>query len=115
MRSLALVVMLAAVLLIGCGEMKRSHYATSADALADGAIARGWLPEVFDANVSEIHESHDLDSNHGFADFHYRPELISQLKKQCTPARAENVHLGYQCGIFTISLDPARLSGHLSH
>ena len=115
MRTLSASALLVAAFLIGCDETHHARYATAADAVADGAIARGWLPEVLNANVMDIHESHDLDSNHGIADFRYEPSLISRLQRQCVSKSATDENLRYQCGDFTIALDTARQIGNLSH
>jgi len=115
MRSLSAAAVLVAAFLIGCNETQHVRYATAADAVADGAIARGWLPQVLNAYVMDIHESHDLDSNHGSADFRYEPGLIPRLQHQCASKSATDGHLRYQCGDFTISLDPVRQIGNLSH
>jgi len=115
MRLLSAPIVLVAACLVSCDETKHARYATAADAVADGAIARGWLPQVFDANVLDIHESHDIDSNRGSADFRYEPRLIPRLEQQCASKPATDGHLRFQCGHFNISLDPARHAGKLSY
>jgi hypothetical protein len=109
--------LLAIVCVAGCRETPRAYYATAADAVADGAIARGWLPDVLASNVRDIHESHDVDSIHGNAVFRYEADLIPKLQRECAPKPPSDGHLlAYQCaGSFTISLDPAQRRGYLSH
>ena len=52
------------VLVAGCSlERPTSHYETYSDAVAEGAIVRGWLPEWTPRSASDIIEAHDLDSN----------------------------------------------------
>ena len=111
---MAVLVLMGSACLISCNESK-NYYATSSDAVKDGAIARGWLPEVLRTNVTEIHESHDLDSNHGIADFRCSSGLISDLQQRCILKTAADGQLGYQCESFSISLNPSKLTGHLSH
>jgi hypothetical protein len=43
-------------------EMERA-YATHADAVADDAILRGWIPPFVPESAREIREIHDLDTN----------------------------------------------------
>lgn len=115
MRFRDALVLLACTCLVGCDETKHTHYATGIDAVKDGAIARGWLPEVLSSNVVDIDESHDLDINHGKADFKYAAELIPKLQKSCVSSQPEHNRLVFQCGSFKISLDPTKSSGHLLH
>lgn len=82
MRTLTALVLLSTVCLIGCDGTQHADYATAADAVREGAVARGWLPEVISANVSDIHESHDIDSNRGIADFRHTPDLIPRLERE---------------------------------
>ena len=115
MRLLTGIVLVSGVCLIGCDESKDVYYATAADAVRDGAITRGWLPEALSTNATEIRESHDLDSNRGFADFRYTPALIPQLQQKCTSRPPSDGHHGYQSGNYSLSLDPTQRTGHLSH
>jgi hypothetical protein len=101
--------------LAGCHETPHAYYANASDAVKDGAIARGWLPSVLDSNVTEISESHDLDSNQGIADFRYTPELIRKLQRNCIANPTGDGHPMFRCGAFEISLDPAQLKGRVSH
>ena len=90
MRFRDALVLLACTCLVGCDETKHTHYATGIDAVKDGAIARGWLPEVLSSNVVDIDESHDLDINHGKADFKYAAELIPKLQKKAAYPASRN-------------------------
>ena len=64
---LAKMVLLAIILLIavGCtpGETPEEAYAGYDEALADGAIERGWIPVWLPETAVNIQEKHDLDSN----------------------------------------------------
>ena len=46
-----------------------AEYATLADAVADGAVTRGWVPEWVPASARELQESHDLDTNESWLTF----------------------------------------------
>jgi len=52
------------VVLLGA-EQQTNRYSTGHQAVADGAVARGWLPEFLPVNVTNLVERHDLDSNAG--------------------------------------------------
>ena len=103
------------VFLEGCNETPRAYYATAADAVTAGAMTRGWLPDVLNSDVSDIHESHDIDNNRGEARFRYTAGLIPRLNQKCAARPAAKSELNYQCGDFTLSLDPQEWRGHLSH
>jgi hypothetical protein len=65
-RKLTLV-SLAVVLLLGvscsAAETPEEAYNGYDEALADGAIERGWIPEWLPETAVDIREKHDLDSN----------------------------------------------------
>lgn len=61
-RILAAAVILA-VLLAGCNENMRASYETYAEAEADGAISRGWIPAYVPPSATQIMEVHNLDVN----------------------------------------------------
>lgn len=115
MRSPKAFLFLSIFCLAGCDETPHAHYARAADAVSAGAVTRGWIPEVMKSDVSDIHESHDLDSNHGSASFHYTPGLIPKLQQHCVSRSASNGRLIFQCGAFTLSLDPNQQRGLMSH
>lgn len=45
------------------GETMVSTYATYQDAVADGAVVRGWIPEYVSPSARDIREVHDIDTN----------------------------------------------------
>jgi hypothetical protein len=51
------------ICLLACSERQTNHYPKYEDAVKDGAINRGWLPEIVPATAIEIYEQHDLDTN----------------------------------------------------
>lgn len=72
MRYLALVVLLAAALsALKCSERQESFYTSLADAEHDGAVARGWVPEILPRSATGIRECHDLDSNETWGMFQF--------------------------------------------
>lgn len=54
---------LLAALCVACDDVRAVTYATHADAVADGAQLRGWLPTFVPATATDIREVHDLDTN----------------------------------------------------
>jgi hypothetical protein len=62
MRKSAALLLLTFIL-TSCGERKVSIYSTYAEAVKDGAVDRGWVPEFIPAYATEIYEAHDVDTN----------------------------------------------------
>jgi hypothetical protein len=58
---LNLIILLACI--AGCSERITAHYPTYDAAKKDGAIQRGWMPELVPTTATEIYEQHDLDNN----------------------------------------------------
>ena len=56
-----------------CAEHMYSYYPVYADAVADGALNRGWVPSIIPASATEIHEEHDLDTNQVWIRFRMPP------------------------------------------
>jgi hypothetical protein len=52
-----------AFLLSACSERFTEYYPKYEDAKKDGAVKRGWIPEIVPTTATEIHEQHDLDTN----------------------------------------------------
>jgi hypothetical protein len=69
LRPIALwLLLLLALFASGCDALERleSSYGSLAEAMADGAITRGWLPADLPPSATAIREWHDLDTNRGF-------------------------------------------------
>src|SRR4030095_13345526 len=63
-RFVAITVYLSLLILeAGCSDRYESHYATLSAATKDGAVDRGWIPDLLNVNASEIRELHNLDTN----------------------------------------------------
>jgi hypothetical protein len=56
-----LVALAAACALAACGESIITVYPTHSDAVADGAIVRGWVPEFVPPDATDIREVHSVD------------------------------------------------------
>ena len=62
--------LVALVLLLGCtDETLDASYPAASDALADGAVKRGWIPAWIPSTATDIHEVHNLDSNQSALSF----------------------------------------------
>jgi hypothetical protein len=59
------------VILAGCDETMRANYATASEARSDGAVQRGWIPDVLPDSATGIAEAHDLDTNSGEGSFQF--------------------------------------------
>lgn len=56
-----IIMVLAALALASCSEKKTTVYPTYADAVKDGAVGRGWVPEFVPRDAVDIRESHAVD------------------------------------------------------
>ena len=137
-RIQAVIVLIVVLSFTGCKEEPKTYYATAADASADRAFERGWLPEVMRTDVTEIQESHDLDSNHGWATFQYSGQFLARLGSDCvripsdkvvhspfstwpkfmkndqTSAQLSSKNLNaYKCGTFVTVLDSGKQLGYV--
>lgn len=76
---------LVALLLSACSERPTSYYPKYEDALKDGAVKRGWIPEIVPETATEIHEQHDIDTNDVWIRFTVsgseKSRLIAGLKR----------------------------------
>ena len=93
--SLSLALGAIAVLLAGCGDadVVTAAYATKAEAEADGAIARGWIPAGVPPSTHEIREAHDVDTNRRWGLFNFAPADADVLRAmlQSTQSATENL------------------------
>lgn len=69
MRALAVIAV--SVVLVACSEQVDEAYPTLAEAVAAGAIERGWLPSWLPDSSKDILESHDLDTNVSALSLHF--------------------------------------------
>ncbi len=52
-----------AFFLLACSERPIEYYQKYEDAVACGAVKRGWIPAAVPPTATEIHEQHDPDTN----------------------------------------------------
>src|SRR5262245_57359720 len=86
-------VSLAFFLTVACSapETVEVHYPTGAAALADGAAARGWIPDLMPQDATDILEIHDLDTEEVWIRFTFTDETRSGLVKSCNEVDALHV------------------------
>jgi hypothetical protein len=80
----ASVVMLAA---LACGDMDvvTGSYASIAEATAEGAVERGWVPRGLPPGTREIREAHDLDSSRRWGLFNFPATEADLLRRLIGP------------------------------
>ena len=117
-----------------CREDREAHYDTCAEAQAQGAFSRGWLPDVLNPYASDIREFHNLDTNQGRASFRYADPLGDRMRQECSPVKSDEKldgHTGesdetvgqlakegkdaFRCGHFTIVINTTKHLGILWH
>lgn len=64
-------------------ENPRSTFASYEEIERSGLIARGWLPWYLPHSVTEIEESHNLDTNRVWASFRYRVTDLDAVESTC--------------------------------
>lgn len=62
-------------------------YSSMGDAVADGAVDRGWIPEWIPANARNLREVHDLDNNLSALAFEIPPRTHWPLPDGCITVR----------------------------
>ena len=76
-----------ALVLSACRDVDvvTESYATLDEAIADGAIERGWIPRVLPPGARDIREAHDLDSNRRWGLFNFTPADAAALRDTIGP------------------------------
>jgi hypothetical protein len=79
-------------------EEPYAYYAKFSEALADGAIQRGWLPEWVPPSASEIHLQVNLDTNRQCLRFNLPSADLPSLRGEFAPmSQAEIEDLNAEC------------------
>ena len=58
-------------LLSGCSDTFDKFYPSYPDAVSDGAVLRGWMPNQLPDDAFHIREQHNIDNNRGRGVFHF--------------------------------------------
>ena len=104
---LYLVAILSVLTLAGCSDENTTRFATLADAKAQEAFARGWLPPILPDSATSIVERNDLDLNTGTGSFDYDSAERSGYIKRLTQAGALSRIEG-DSDILTLSTNDSR-------
>lgn len=107
-RSMRFVVAIFTVLaLAGCSDVVTTRFATVADAKAEGAFERGWLPPFLPDSARAIVERNDLDLNTGTGSFDYdlpeRPTYLERLSRAGAVSQFDG-----DCDILTVTTNGSR-------
>jgi len=71
----------ACVVCQACSERVESYYPALSDAVHDGAVTRGWIPDLLPESSRSIHEIHSPDSPRTWCAFEFRPGDSRRLEK----------------------------------
>lgn len=102
-----LVAILSVLTLADCSDEITTRFATLADAKAQEAFARGWLPPILPDSATLIVERNDLDLNTGTGSFEYDSAERSGYIKRLTQAGALSRIEG-DSDILTLSTNDSR-------
>ncbi len=83
-------------LFLGCGETRDSFYQNLDAAEKDGAIEKGWLPNILPESSKEIYERHSLDTNGVWLRFKFDRKDIKKLidkTKELTPTEIKKIKI----------------------
>jgi len=128
-RLPAAVVIVVASMLAACSDrdVVTESYATLAEAVAAGAVERGWVPRGLPPSAHELREAHDIDSNRRWGLFNFAPDDERHLRRllaetgqpselTCNiPARIEWWPLLLRGSIPRDGLSAAGLDAHRTH
>ncbi len=93
--------------LAGCSDEITTRFATLADARAQEAFARGWLPPILPDSAISIVERNNVDLNTGMGSFEYNSAERSGYIKKLTEAGALSRTEG-DSDILTLSSNDSR-------
>lgn len=84
-------VLIAIAALCGCVEQSHRRYASRADAVAAGELARGWLPDWVPEAAFDIRLQGDLDTNRIWLRFELPPSDFASLRSKLRRLSADEV------------------------
>jgi len=129
MKSLALVfalplavlgVILTALRYMEYTENPKYTFGSYKEIERSGLIARGWLPHYLPPSVTDIKESHNLDTNRVWAAFRYRVGDLDSVESSCNLIAENNLGKKFLCPPFDTRTSTLVLSNdgegyYLSH
>jgi hypothetical protein len=84
-------VLFAALVATTCGDRPEVFYPHAAEAQADGAIDRGWVPGWMPKSARDLHEVHDLDTNKSMLMFAFDANDAPNLSASCRQVSGDDV------------------------
>ena len=75
-------IFLLVIISFGCSEKNESYYINIDAARREGALARGWIPNILPESSYDIYERHNLDTNRVWVRFKYDKNDIKSLINQ---------------------------------
>lgn len=84
--------LLAAFMLLSCGEEYSSEYENLKNPEAKLAIERGWLPSQLPPSSFNIQETHNIDSNECMGRFDFKAQDDANFIKQLKPIAFAELH-----------------------
>jgi len=75
-------IFLLVIISFGCSETNESYYINIDAARREGALARGWIPNILPESSYDIYERHNLDTNRVWVRFKYDKNDIKSLINQ---------------------------------
>src|SRR5881296_224281 len=76
---------------LSCMDRLSSFYPTQTNAVAAGAVDRGWVPRTLPTEATDIHEEHDLDTNEVWMRFTVDRDRALQFVKSLRRLSREEV------------------------
>jgi len=78
-------ILLLALMTTSCFETEVNQYPNLKDAVSDGAVQRGWVPDILPRSAKSISEKHDFATNEIWARFEFdvvdRTRFIEMLER----------------------------------
>jgi hypothetical protein len=103
------------VAIAACSETVDSRYKSYPEAVAAGAVSRGWVPSWLPHQASEILEVHDIDTNAVMLRFSYPKGLQVRPPANCHRTTAAEVKAAPFKRAWWPDAIPARSGGTANH
>ena len=82
-------VCLVMMFLSACSDIVNESYGSFADADANGACQRGWIPSFVPHSATAIQATHNLDTNQQWLTFQVTPADLQEIRAKLTPVAVE--------------------------
>lgn len=78
-------------------ENTRSYFETYEDMKAAGMIDAGWIPDYIPRTATEIHETHDIDTNIVKMKFKYEASDTKSVERHCEKTEQIRDYIEFRC------------------